>query len=603
MLGDCCSNKHLEFVYNNSSIRIMQAILREGLLRVVYQDNKMIFLLPQTTRTLYVDTIQLGSLARYRTFGNIYIQEENASIHQITNPMELLEICSAELQEEFDEIKWQTFSQEINDHLRNALLMSYKNCHLNKQIAEDSLRANTHNILTWLASREEIKDTTIFLEQWASRGHPYHPCSKTKLGFSSEDVINYSPEFYPEVPIILAAVHKEYMHIESMHLNADYGQWFAEAFPDVWRGWCQEIQNRQLSVADYIPLPVHPWQANKKIPELFADLIEQRILLLFESVTILSSPTLSFRTLAPIAGVYTPYIKLPVAVQATSIFRTLSPATTENTPRISRLMQAILVKENYFRGSLNVVCELYGLHMKYIPDEKAMHLTAIFRENPQAQLLTDEICIVVAALFEKSPITELSLFIELMHAAGVCDLEDAIDYFRQYADLVLGSYLDLYLKYGIALEGHQQNTLAVFKHGQIVRFIARDFDGMYAHEESLLAQGFTLPVYPESTNLWKDIAYVRRSFLHSVYQLHLGELVLLLANHFQCEESIFWQEIRDATLTRFYNLKEEMRASAWHAEMNAILKEDWPCKALLRMRLQQRHTPGGLYLKIVNPLC
>lgn len=597
---ECCPQKHLNGVHLNSSFRLMQAFLREELLSATYQDNKVIFSLPRTTRILYIDTIQLGSLSRYRSFGNIYIEEKN-SVRQITDPKELLDICITELNQEVDNGKWEKFSQEINDHLRNALLTSYKSCHVRKKIAEEAKQQRHANFIDWLKNQKQISDTTIFFEQWASRGHPHHPCCKTKLGFSLEDVVNYSPEFHPEVPLKVAAIRKEYVHVEALYSKDNYREWFANSFPETWLAWCDALNERKLAFNNFIPMPIHPWQANK-MTELFEKLMEEGVLYLIPNISINATPTLSFRTLAPVGNTNAPYIKLPVAVQATSVFRTLSPATTETTPRISRLLSAILEKENYFNTRFSILNELYGLHLNHIPDEDGKHLTAIFRENPKTQLKDNEICIVVAALFEKSPVTDKSLLIELMEASRVTTLAEAIHYFRQYVDLVLNSYLDLYLLYGISLEGHQQNTLAVFEDGRIARFIARDFDGTDIHADSLSKAGFTLMVHPSAPNLWQHRKEVRLSLLHSVYQCHLGELVLLLANHYQCEETFFWQEIKKSTEARFAELKPRMNLETWQQEYAAILENEWPCKALLRMRLQKKYNPEGLFFNIENPL-
>jgi len=598
---DCCPQKHLRKVQLNALWKLTQAFLREEILSASYEGNKLLFTLPKTTRILYVDTIQLGSLARYRTFGNLYIQANNGSVREITNPLELLDICISELGLEYDNGKWKKFSQEIDDHLRNALLSSYKSCNLAKRIAQEAVRNQCPDFLRWLEMQKEISDPVIFFEQWASRGHPYHPCSKTKLGFSIEDVLNYSPEFHPEVPIKLAAVRYDYMHIEAMLSGTSYTIWFKENFPDVWEQWLKAIAEKQLDPHAYVPVPIHPWQAEKKLPDIFGELLATGILHLLD-VTIMAGPTLSFRSLAPLKRPRAPYIKLPVAVQATSVFRTLSPGSTENTPKISHLLQGIFAAQHNFDGRLMILHEVFGLHLRNIPDEQGRHLTAIFRENPNIKLANDETAIVLAALFEKSPVTDRTLFIELMHVAGVMTLEQAIDYFHRYVDLVLGGYLDLYLIYGIALEGHQQNTLAVFSQSKIVRFIARDFDGTDLHIDTLQSHGLTLRTYPGSPNAWEDRKHVRNSLLHSVYQSHLGELVLLLANHFRCDENYFWQIVREVTLTRFAALKHQLTPADWETEYQAILEEEWPCKALLRMRLQKKYSPEGLFFKIANPL-
>ena len=397
--------------------------------------------------------------------------------------------------------------------------------------------------------------------------------------------MNYSPEFQPTIFIYVAAVRKSGIHVEKLQHDLHFIDWFSENYPTAFQQWQNELRKRELSVSDYIPLPVHPWQAKNVVPDLFKELMEMGELTLFENVSIQATPTLSFRTLASIENHDAAFIKLPVAVQATSTFRTLSSASTENAPKISRVLDAIFTKENNFDGRLNILREIFGLHLKNVSEVQAKHLTAIFRENPASQLLLNETVIVVAALFEKSPVSGSSLFVELMSSAGVSTLSEALVYFSQYVDLILGSYLKLYLMYGIALEGHQQNTLAVFQNGKIIRFIARDFDEVDIHDDTLRKQGYSLKLYPGSYNLWADKKHARNSLLHAVYQLHLGELVSLLAKHFKCEEHYFWHQIRLETNKVFFNLKDKMDYKIWQTEYHEILTADWPCKALLRMRL------------------
>lgn len=601
---DCCPKQHLQRVHQNALHKLTQAFLREKIFTATYQSGRLTFSLPKTTRLLCVDTTQMGSLARYRTGGNIYVQGSNGSVRQITHPLELLDICTSELKLEYDHQRWEGLSQEITDHLQNALLSSYKSCTLSKKIAEEAKNNQCQNVVEWLLSREDRLDAAVFFEQWASRGHPYHPCSKTKLGFSLEDVVSYSPEFHPVVSLPVFAVRRDYMHVEEMDAaqTGAYADWFSLHYADTWQQWCAAMANRELATSEYIPLPVHPWQAKNRLPELFEDCFESGIMHELPDVFIDAAPTLSFRTLAPMSAGNCAYIKLPVAVQATSVFRTLSPGSTENTPKVSRILQNILKKENDFGGKLSILCEMFGLHMKHIPDEQAKHLTAIFRENPRCHLNEDEICIVVAALFEKSPVTEMNLFIELMQSSGANNLADALTYFTHYVHLVLGVYLDLYLVYGIALEGHQQNTLAVFKQGNIVRFIARDFDGTDMHAESIATHGIEFTPYIGSPNLMPHKHMVRNNLLHTVYQAHLGELVLLLASHYKCDEKLFWEIIKRATHERFVALKDRLPEAVWEADYQAILRADWPCKALLRMRLQKKYNPEGLFFKIANPL-
>jgi siderophore synthetase component len=469
---------------------------------------------------------------------------------------------------------------------------------------ERSKKKSDHQLNNLLKSSQITENSSLKFEQSVFSGHPYHPCAKTKLGFTVEDTINYSPEFQSKVNIHIAAVKKQYVHIESIQQNIDFTEWFSKHYPEAWINWLEELKKNNLEVRNYIPFPVHPWQVYyfTFISPLFKDYIENKVIVIFDKAKVTASPTLSFRTLLPIDNINSPYIKLPVAVQATSIIRTLSPISTKNMPRISNILQKILITENYFSSRLSLLQESHGLHLKELDIDVAKHFTAIFRENITKQLAENEVAIVVAAFFEKSSLSETNLFIEIMQLSGCLTYNDALEYFLHYADLVLGSYLDLFLLYGIALEGHQQNTLAILREGKIQRFIARDFDGIEMHDESLKSMGINLDLTENSPYLQKNKETVRNQLLYTVYQLHLGEIVLLLANYFNCEEKPFWKIVRKVTEQRFNALKDRMCPNIWKKEFNTILNNHWPVKALLRMRLEKNYLRDGLFFQIANPL-
>ncbi len=599
---ECNPWQHIENIQKNSLDKLMQAFIREGVLPVFESQDKIFFNLTETNRIVYVENATTASLSRYTSFGNIFLQDINRDVTQIRSPLELLGIFLSEIKSPTDREKWETLALEISDHLRNAVLGSYASCNLNKRITDESRSQGFVNLLQWVESQKDGFNANVFFEQWAHQGHPYHPCGKTKFGLTIEDVVKYSPEFCSEVPLMIAAVKKDILHIEAMDPSSDYMTWFAENYPSTWTQWLQELTARELSSQDYLPVPMHPWQAQNKVANLFESFISSGEIIFLEHVSIKASPTLSFRSLAPSEDMRGAHIKLPIAVQATSAFRTLSLEATENAPRVSRMLNDIFVENNNFEGRLSILPEVYGLHLQNVSEEIGKHFTVIYRENTHSVISHDETAIVVAALVEKSHISGLSLIIELMQSSGVTQLSEAIEYFQSYVDLVLGSHLDLYLQYGIALEGHQQNTLAVLRQGQIVRFIARDFSALDIHLSTLNQQGYSYKPYPGSSYLWEDKTTVRNIFLHTVYQCHLGELVLLLANHFHCDEHLFWQVIKQVTVQRFEHLKGKMDLFAWQTECQLIIESDWPSRALLRMRLQEKCDPAGLFQPVKNPL-
>jgi siderophore synthetase component len=588
---------------NKHSLRqLLLAFLREGILPYHYQNATVIFDLQRSNYFMYVTRVKLFSLLRFTHFDSLILKHKSTSLKQtITDPLKLLDIVKNELETFLNMDQWSKFYKEIANHLQNALLSTWKKYSVTKLAEWSKKKSQLNNLLK--SSQLSINDSLQF-EQSIYSGHPYHPCAKTKLGFTIQDTINYSPEFQSKVGIYITAVQKKYVHVESMQENVNFTEWFIEFFPDAWTSWLEELKKNNLKFKDYIPFPVHPWQVYyfTFLSPLFKNYIEKKIIVILDKAKIIARPTLSFRTLLPIQNINSPYIKLPVAVQATSIVRTLSPISTKNMPKISNILKKILKIENYFSSRLGLLPESYGLHLKDVNIEEAKHFTVIFRENITNHLSDNEVAIVVAAFFEKSPISGNNLFIEIMQLSGCLTYQEALHYFLHYTDLVLGSYLDLFLLYGIALEGHQQNTLAILSEGKIKRFIARDFDGIEIHTESFKSTEINLDLAENSPYLQKNKETVRNQLLYTVYQLHLGEIVLLLANYFNCEEKPFWKIVREVTEQRFYALKRRMCPIIWKKEFDIILNTHWPVKALLRMRLEKNYSRDGLFSKIINPL-
>jgi D-ornithine---citrate ligase len=593
-IKECISevNKH-------SLKQFLLAFLREAILPYHYQNATVIFDLQRSNYFMYVTNVKLQSLLRFTNFDNVILKHKPTSLKQIiSDPMKLLQIAKEELENILNMDQWYKFSNEVANHLQNSLLTTCKKYSIRKLFETDQKKSNDpYNV--FLKSPKHIINSSLEFEQSVFIGHPYHPCAKTKIWFSIEDILNYSPEFSPRVSVILSAVHKKYVHIQKLSDKPNFVDWFAEYFPDIYESWMRRLPSLHLDENDYIPFPVHPWQAINIIPNLFLDYLKEKIIFLFENIKLDMSPTLSLRTLVPIEYSHAPYIKFSIAIQATSDMRPLTKASTENTPKMTYVLEEVLKKENYFSQKLFILPEYYGLNLKDIPEDKSKHFTAIFRENINKYLFKGEDAVTVACLFEDFYPKKINLFIGFLQDAGFFTKQDALNYFKKYVDLVLNGYLDLYLLYSIALEGHQQNTLAIFEKGQIKRFITRDLDGTRVFANTLKFQNDKLSNH--LTEPFRDKIHVRNLLLHTVYQMHLGELVLL-ARYYNCEDIFFWEIVRKETVCRFDKLKYRMDPETWENEFDAILKTDWPVKALMRRRLEKQHIQGGMFSHIANPL-
>jgi siderophore synthetase component len=495
----------------------------------------------------------------------------------------------------------QRLVHELDNSLANDVLcLSYRRTWAHTLRAELG-SADTYFIAALRHSTHA--NPALLLEQWGTLGHPWHPTFKTKLGLSSDEVLALSPEFQPTLHVPLAAIRADKARVTFADGDGDYAAWFAGHFPQAAQRWKAVLAKLDEHPADWLPLPLHPFQARRVIPHTFAAEIAQGDLLLLDDVTLDATPTMSFRTVVPAGSASLPHLKLPVSLRLTSVQRTVSPKSTVMGPRITRLLAALLDRENGFKGTLDIVREEVGLH--YVDpqgdDDRARHLAILYRANPMASGAASRFPVPVGALFAESPFSGRPLATELValaygdHAAG------AVAYFERHARTVLTALLSAYLVYGIAFEAHQQNSfIVVDERHEPVQLLARDFGDLRIHGPTLRRAGLALDAYRAGFTVYEDDEPVRDKLLHAVLLCHLSELALLLARAYGHPEHHFWDVLRRVLDDVLKGLRARVHERRWHAEREALLEHDWPAKSFLRMRLLD--TSDDVHGTMPNPL-
>jgi siderophore synthetase component len=229
------------------------------------------------------------------------------------------------------------------------------------------------------------------------------------------------------------------------------------------------------------------------------------------------------------------------------------------------------------------------------------NVAAIIRHNPMRMTGPDEGLVPATAFSVSAPGSEKPLLVDILSSGGDDSLATTRTFFRQYAERLLTGVLTLYLKYGIALEAHQQNIFALLRSDdKIIRFVARDLGGIRIHRPSVEKHGYHLVLHPDLLTVREDRAAVRKKLLTPVYHYHLGEIAATLGSYYGCGNRPFWHDLADVTDGIFTTLREQMEPIHWYTEREAILNTDWELKATLRMRLDD--ADGECYTPCANPL-
>jgi siderophore synthetase component len=605
--------------------RLFQALIREKMInqeRVSWLEGTRTMICVQlpSGKELLAGVKKRHSLARFDIEGDFTITSPTSS-KLLTHPVQLLQLFREEgLLAEATDNQFNRFKLEIQNGVAN-LTLSLAGAALRRKELENL--ANSHHIQTsleWViqqCKQDKRFSPLAFYEQWVVKGHPLHPGAKTKFGLNVEEVIHYSPEWGATPQVAFAAVAKDYCQTSSIDVGT-MTTWLYQEYEGLQVTVEKILQSKGLNPDQFELIPVHPWQLDHMLEQLYKYEIEGNKVILISEYRIPTKALVSFRSLAPIQerGQNKHHIKTAVNVQTTSAVRTVSPNSVVNGPTLSIILSSIQEKENHFNGSFIVLKEQAGtfFHPKnedLLEEEQwklQANLASILRENPEKYLKNEEeIPMVAAALLEDSPISGKPIVIELIEELArketLSSLNKAASLFIQkYAQTSLPGFLTLMVRYGISLEGHMQNSVVVFCQGELVRILVRDFGGIRVLPSRLEKEGFHAEFYPRSAIVTDDVDQLRNIITYSVLQNHFAELITCIVRALGIEEKELWKQVSAISQAVFTELKNDPVIAEQAAEdEQALFQSMIDLKALTTMRLRGDSTRYP-FTKVPNPL-
>jgi siderophore synthetase component len=247
--------------------------------------------------------------------------------------------------------------------------------------------------------------------------------------------------------------------------------------------------------------------------------------------------------------------------------------------------------------------ETAGFSFKSNDKHQARNLTVVIRENKENELAPDEIPIVGSSLYNTSPFTNKTVLEEVVDEyiqhRQLSQKNGAISFLNDYLSITIPGFLTLMTKYGVALEGHLQNSIPVFKQGKPVRFYFRDWGGARIYKKRLASRGMNPAFYPGSMTLTDDLNEMHYKAHYTIIQSHIGEMIRLLTEISGVYEGIFWGEVKRVCEEVFRSLTSEAGQSVQEDRL-FFFQEKVNHKALASMRMTQ--ADGYLYSIVANPL-
>lgn len=317
------------------------------------------------------------------------------------------------------------------------------------------------------------------LESYLMDGHPYHPCYKSRVGFSLQDNVRYGVEFAQPIALVWLAVDKSI--VAENHSNSiETKVFFKQQLNAQDLAQFQQYLTKEAVEADqYIWIPVHPWQWENHLISIFAEEIaEQKIIYLGRSHDRYLAQQ-SLRTVTNLQHPEKPYIKLSMNLTNTSSSRVLAKHTVMNGPIITDWLQRLIEQsETAQQLDFAVLREVYGLSVDLtrLPVSHAKQaygtIGCLWRESVHQYLREGEDAI---------PLNGVSHIQKDGHALIAPWLQQygVEQWTRQLLKVVISPLIHLLFAEGIATESHGQNIILVHKQGWPTRVLLKDFhDGV-----------------------------------------------------------------------------------------------------------------------------
>jgi siderophore synthetase component len=337
----------------------------------------------------------------------------------------------------------------------------------------------------------------------AFHDHPLYPTARAKLGFDRAALEAYGPECQQPFQLRWLALPRELVFAEGAAAEAAQGAAPGSSssaappegeaasaasgerraagargcgWPAAWPRFADVGLAPELAESHAL-LPVHPFVWGDQLNAMLegCGLAARAIAAPLPWLTVV--PTLSVRTVMLLDAPEW-HLKVPLTIRTLGArnIRTIKPSTIRDGHSIQTLLGAIAAREPAYAQRLLLTDEQAGAHADH-----RMFLGYILRRYPDAALQGCAV-VPVAALTAAAPQGGI-VAQELAQRYYGGDLRA---FFDDYLDLTLGLHLTLWLRYGVALESNQQNSVLVLgKEGQRLRLLLKDNDAARIHTGEL----------------------------------------------------------------------------------------------------------------------
>nr|WP_108913554.1 MULTISPECIES: IucA/IucC family protein [unclassified Frankia] len=449
-------------------------------------------------------------------------------------------------------------------------------------------QAADHHLLGTAIPAVDLADLPFVALDGYQTGHPCLVANKGRLGFGAAAAV-YAPEARRPFRLRWVAAHRAIGRYSAIApkaidlsgqgaptvpdlLTTELDEQTRAHFTDVLRGALPDEPRRPgpaplsappagppagTTIADYVWLPVHPWQWENVIVPLYAAEIATGLLVPLGEAPDRYLPLQAVRTLANVDRPDRRNVKLALMIRNTLVWRGMSAADAIAGPAMSSWLLGLRDADPFLRDVTRVLPlpEVAGATVRHpaydaVPDAPyRLHelLGVLWRDPVERFLDGGERARSLASLLAVGS-DGRAVVAELVARSG----RPAHDWLAALFAALLPPLLHYLYRYGVAFTPHGENVLCIFDAEEMPRRIAvKDFgaDIELVSGEFPERRGMP-PEAVEHCRRWPG-PVLAHSLLSAVFAGHFRFFAVLVADHLDVDENQFWRLVR-ATVDQYH---------------------------------------------------
>ncbi|WP_435216814.1 IucA/IucC family protein [Streptomyces sp. bgisy034] len=385
------------------------------------------------------------------------------------------------------------------------------------------------------------------IETGMTEGHPCFVANNGRLGFGIHEYLSYAPETASPIRLVWLAAHKSRAAFTA-GVGIEYEAFLRDELGDVTLNRFRDtLTDQDLDPADYLLIPVHPWQWWNKLTVTFAAEVARGYLVCLGEGDDEYLAQQSIRTFFNTSSPEKHYVKTALSVINMGFMRGLSAAYMQATPAINDWLAQLIDNDPVLRATgLSIIRERAAVGYRHLEYEAATDryspyrkmLAALWRESPVSSLREGESLATMASLVHVDH-EGASFAGALIEQSGLTPAE----WLRRYLKAYFTPLLHSFYAYDLVYMPHGENVILVLKDGVVERAIYKDI----AEEIAVMDPDAVLP--PAVERLRVDVPEDKKllSIFTDVFDCFFRFLAANLATEGILQEDDFWRTVAEVT--------------------------------------------------------